>query len=90
MRQRNERKKMLGEVRKNPLTNLFILPTDQRWEADHEGQDPKPCDQRLRSLPTHDARIADRPRDGHVAVQGDGAQVEDGGCAHPDVDGQPY
>lgn len=28
--------------------------------------------------------------DGQIAVQADGAQVEDGGGAHPDVDGQPY
>ena len=52
------------------------------------------CDEQLGSSRRHDARVRNRARHCDVTVQRDGAQVQDGGCAHPYVhslpDGTPH
>ena len=47
------------------------------------------CDEQLGSARRHDARIRNRARNCDVTVQRDGAQVQDGGCAHPYVHSKP-
>jgi len=47
------------------------------------------CDEQLGSFRRHDARVRNRARHCDVTVQRDGAQVQDGGCAHPYVHSKP-
>lgn len=67
----------------------MVLPPDQRREADEEGQNPHSGDQQLGAARAHDRGVRDGPRDRQVAVQRDGAQVQDGRRAHPHVHRQP-
>lgn len=69
---------------------LAVLPPHKGREADHETEDPQTGDQHFGPRGGHDAGVRYGPRHGHVAVQRDGAQVEDGRGAHPDVQGQPH
>jgi hypothetical protein len=66
---------MIMMIKVLKLKYLLIFPANQRREADDERQHPQPPDKRLCSLPAHDAGVADGPSHGHVAVQGDGAQI---------------
>ena len=66
-----------------------LVPANQRREADDERQHPDADDEQARPARRHDGRVLDRATDGDVAVEADGAQVEDGSGAQPDVDCQP-
>lgn len=47
------------------------------------------CDEQLGSFRRHDARVRHRARHCDVPIQRDGAQVQDGRCAHPYVHSKP-
>lgn len=69
--------------------DLAVVPSDQRRETNDETEEPNDGQKYFGAGRCHDRWVGDGPRDGQVAIQTDGAQVEDGGGAHPDVDGQP-
>jgi hypothetical protein len=68
---------------------FVVLQSNQRRKTDHETQYPDTCDEQLGSFRRHDARVRNRARHCDVTVQRDGAQVQDGGCAHPYVHSKP-
>lgn len=69
--------------------DFAVVPADQRWETNDETQEPDDGQKNLGPERRHDGGIGNGPGDGQVAIQADGAQIQDGSRAHPDVDGQP-
>ena len=78
-----------GERVSEEGVGLVVLPPDQWREADEEGEHPHAGDQQFGAARIHDRRVRNGPRHRHVAVQRDGAQVQDGRRAHPHVHRQP-
>ena len=69
--------------------DLTVVPAHQGREADEEAEEPDDGQQDLGPPRGHDRRIGHWASHGQIAVQGDGAQVQNGRRAHPHVDGQP-
>lgn len=80
----------VGAVARLARVDLPVVPADQRREADDEAEEPHDGEQHLGPQRRHDGRVRHGPRDGQVPVQADGAQVQNGRGAHPDVDGEPH
>lgn len=71
------------------VVGIMLLPSNQGWEADDEGQDPGGGNEQLGASGGHDVGIGDGVGHSDVAVQGDHHQMQDGGRACPDVYSQP-
>ena len=65
---------------------MLSLPAEQRRDADDGRQDPDGADHggHARRRPLHG--VLERALDDEVAVDADGAEVEDGGGAEQDVE----
>ena len=61
-----------------------------RDEGDESGQDPDEGDARLGPSGRHESLVVEWPPDVDVAIQADGAEVQDGGRRTHDVRGDPY
>jgi len=68
---------------------LRSRPAGERREANDRRQDPDDGDHGRRAPPSPELGVADRLRDGTVAVDADQDQVENGRGAQQDVGGQP-
>lgn len=80
--------------RHGPVEALSLVdrPCDepnQRRKADREAEHPDETDKELRAAHGHDAGVLHWTGHGDVAVEGDGAQVQDGSGAHPHIHGEP-
>ena len=77
-------------VRRGILAGLGLVPAQVRGhEGDEGGEDPHRADEHHRLPRRHPRLVAQRVLDVHVAVQGDHAQVQDGGRRAHDVRGDP-
>ena len=69
--------------------DFAVVPADQRWETNDETQEPNDGQKDFRSKWRHNGWIGNGTSDGQVAIETDGAQIQDRRRTHPDVDGQP-